>query len=258
MQHPDISWTIRNARTADEQISMLESFKNEQFDAVIIMPLDSFRVTPIAEDIFHAGIPTIILNRRLASPNYTALVTGDNFGGGAVAAGLMGEILGGEGNVAILRSSIGSTVDLDRFNGFFETLQTNFPNMRIVGQGDGGLSRETGWSAMNTLLAEHSNIYAVYAQDDEAALGALVAIKNSGRNDIKYMTGFGGSRAILDFLLDEDSIFFASMSHSPAIGATAVEMAVLILEGITVPKDTIISSRVVGNWNIRDHWEFAY
>ena len=258
MQHPEISWTIRNARNTDEQLSMLRSFKDEQFDAVIIMPLDSFRIVPIAEDMLNSGIHTIILNRRLATTNYTALITGDNYGGGVVAARLLGERLGGVGNIAVLRSSIGSTMDVDRFNGFFGTLQSDFPDMRIIGQGDGGLSRETGWSAMNTLLEEHSNIFAVFAQDDEAALGAMFAINNSGRNDIMYMTGFGGSRAILDYLLDDTSIFYASMSHSPAIGATAVEMAVLILEGIPVPRDTLISSRVIGNWNIRDHWEFAY
>ena len=258
IRHPNINWTVRNARDTDEQIGMLTAFKYEQFDAIIIMPLESFRLVPIAEDIYYSGTPTIILSRRLASPNYTALITGDNFGGGVNAARLLGERLDGAGNIVVLRSTIGSPVDAGRFNGFFETLQLEFPDMRIVGQGDAGVTRATGLSVMNSLLAEHSNITAVYAQDDEAALGALAAINNSGRTDIRYITGFGGTRAVFDFLMDDTSIFLASMSYFPSMGADAVEMAVSIVMGMEVPKETIISSQIIGDWNLRGYWDIAY
>ena len=63
--HPDIEWTVKNARDAQDQINMLTIIKGEGYDAVVIMPIDGNIIVPIAEAIFETGTPTIILNRRI-------------------------------------------------------------------------------------------------------------------------------------------------------------------------------------------------
>ena len=113
---------------------MLTVFRSEGYDAIIIMPMDGNLVVPIAEEIFNDGIPTIIVNRRIASENYTALITGDNYGGGTSAARFIGETLDGAGNIVILRSYIGTPIDLDRNNGFMDTLSREFPGINVLSQ----------------------------------------------------------------------------------------------------------------------------
>jgi ribose transport system substrate-binding protein len=256
--HPDVNWTVRNAQDAQDQINMLNVFRNENFDAMIIMPMDGNLVVPIAEAIFFDGTPTVILNRRINSPNYTALVTGDNFGAGVNAAMLLGERLGGRGNMAVIRMFTGTPIDMDRYNGFSSTMAREFPGINVVTQADGLATREGGLTAMTNILPGFPQIDAVYSQDDESALGVLTAIQNAGRRDIRFLTGVGGTLATYEFFMANDPVYIASMSYFPSMGFDAVEMVVRILRGIPFPKDTIIASQVVGAWNVHDFLDDSY
>jgi ribose transport system substrate-binding protein len=265
LHHPDINWTIRNATDANDQINMLTVLANENFDAMIIMPMDGNIVVPIAEQIYFSGTPTVILNRRINSTNYTAFVTGDNVGGGANAGRLIAERLGGRGNVAVLRMIPGTPIDMDRYAGFMSVIN-NFPNIRIVVEADAGTNRETGLAAMTNVLPGYPNIDAVFSMDDEVALGALTAINNAGRTDIRYITGFGGTRPVFEIFRDQAAgrphsrtpLYVASMSYFPSFGYDAVEKVVRILRGIPTPKDTIIASQAVGSWNVEAFWADTY
>jgi len=257
--HPDIEWTVKNAQDVQDQINMLTLFKNEGYDAIIIMPMDGNIIVPIAEEIFEAGIPTIILNRRIASENYTAMITGDNYGGGVNAARLFGRMLEGEGNLVILRSFIGTPIDTERNDGFAGTLTREFPNINIIAQGDCEFNRDVGYNVMSNILNSFPHIDALFAHDDEAAMGALNAIHEAGRTDIKYIVGFGGLEEVYEmFQTGESTMYLASMSYFPGMGFDAVEMAVRILRVVPSPKDTIIASQVVDAWNVEDFLEYAY
>jgi ribose transport system substrate-binding protein len=106
---------------------------------------------------------------------------------------------------------------------------------------------------MTNILPAYPHIDAVYTQDDEAALGALTAINNANRTDIKYITGFGGTKDAYAKFVARDPIYVASMSYFPNHqGADAVEMAVRILKGGTFPKDTVLASVVVDSSNVQE------
>jgi ABC-type sugar transport system substrate-binding protein len=111
---------------------------------------------------------------------------------------------------------------------------------------------------MTNILPGYPHIDAVYTQDDEAAVGVLTAITNARRTDIKYITGFGGSREAYAMFEKNDPLFIASMSYFPGQGADAVEMAVRILKGGTYPKDTVLSSVVVDSSNVREFIPHSY
>jgi ribose transport system substrate-binding protein len=194
----------------------------------------------------------------MASDKYTAFVTGDNFGGGVNAARLIGERLGGRGNVAVLRMFTGTPIDMDRFTGFYTTITREFPDIRIVTQADGQNTRETGMNAMTNILPGFPQIDAVFTLDDETAIGALTAIQNARRTDIRFITGFGGTRPTYELFRANDPVYLASMSYFPSMGFDAVEKVVRILRGIPTPKDTIIASQAVGSWNVTDFWDDSY
>ena len=256
--HADYTWVVRNAVDDNDQLNQLTTFLNDRYDAMIILPGESTLLTPICERIYDSGCKTIILDRAINSTKYTALVMGDNYGGGQNAARVLGQRLGGNGDVVVLRSYAGTEIDLQRYNGFKDTIAREFPNLRILVEGDGEFNREAGLRAMTNILPAYPRIDAVYAQDDETALGALAAITNSRRTDIRFITGFGGTRDTYQKFVDRDPVYIASMSYFPSQGADAVEMAVRILRGGSFPKDTVLRSQVVDSSNVQQFMGDSY
>jgi ribose transport system substrate-binding protein len=257
-RYPDYEWTVKNAVDDNDQLNQLGIFRNDKYDVMIILPGNGTLLTPICESIYNDGTKTIILDRGIESTKYTALVMGDNYGGGQNAARVLGQKLGGKGNIAVLRSYAGIPIDLERYNGFKDTLTKEFPDIKILVEGDGEFNREAGLRAMANILPGYPQIDAVYTQDDETALGALTAIQNERRTDIKYITGFGGTKNTYDKFVAKDPVYVASMSYFPSMGADGVEMAVRILKGGSFPKDTILRSIVVDSSNVNDFMNEAY
>jgi ribose transport system substrate-binding protein len=256
--HPDYVWVVRNAVDDTDQLNQLTTFLHEGFDAMIILPGNGTLLTPICERIYDSGTKTIILDRNIESTKYTALVMGDNHGAGVNAAHVLGRRLGGRGDIVVLRSYIGIPIDMERYSGFRNTLDREYPNIRILVEGDGEFNREAGLRAMTNILPGYPHIDAVYLHDDEAALGALAAIRNARRTDIRFMTGMGGTREAYRLLEANDPVFIGSMSYFPSMGADAVEMAVRILRGGTFPRETIIRSVVVDASNVHQFLSDAY
>ena len=256
--HPDYTWVVRNAVDDNDQLNQLTTFLNDRYDAMIILPGNGTLLTPICERIFDSGCKTVILDRGIESSKYTAEVKGDNYGGGVNAARVLGQRLGGRGNVVVLRSYIGIPIDVERYDGFMHTVAREYPNIRVLAEADGEFNREAGQRAMNSILPAHPQIDAVYAQDDETALGALAQIDQANRRDIRFITGFGGTRDTYRRFEANDPRYIASMSYFPGQGADAVEMAVRILKGGTFPKDTVLPSQVVDSRNVRDFIPHSY
>jgi ribose transport system substrate-binding protein len=256
--HPDYTWVVRNAVDDNDQLNQLTTFLNDKYDAMIILPGNGTLLTPICERIFDSGCKTIILDRGIESNKYTAEVKGDNYGGGVNAAKLLGQKLGGSGNVVVLRSYIGIPIDLDRYNGFMDTIKKDYPGIRVIAEADGEFNREAGQRAMNAILPAHPQIDAVYAQDDETALGALAQIQNANRRDIRFITGFGGTRDTYARFEANDPVYIASMSYFPNQGADAVEITVRILKGQLPSRDTVLSSVVVDSSNVKNFIPYSY
>lgn len=251
-------FTIKSATSDDDQLSTLNIFKTGGYDLIIILPGNGTLLTPVCEDIYNAGIPTVMLDRGIDSDTFTAEVKGDNYGGGVNAANLLAEKLGDKGNIAVLRSYSGTPIDLERFNGFNDTITANYPDIHIIVQGDGQFDRDHGLSAMTNILPGYPQIDAVYAQDDEAALGALNAIQNAKRTDIKFITGFGGTKDTYALFQANDPVYIASMSYFPSFGTQGVDTAMAILTGQPYQKELIIPSVVVDASNVAQYMDDAY
>ncbi|MCF7929208.1 MAG: substrate-binding domain-containing protein [Spirochaetales bacterium] len=254
----EFDFTIKNAVDNADQLNMLTTFKDGGYDMIMVLPGNGTMMTPICEEIYEDGTKTLIVDRGIESDKYTALLMGDNYGGGQNAAEYIGEFLNGEGRIAILRSYVGIPIDMQRYNGFMDVLEADYPDVEVLVEGDGEFNQEAGLKAMSNILPAYDNIDAVYAQDDEAAIGAITAIRNAQRDDIKCVTGFGGSESAYEELQKGDSIFKASMSYTPSMGAEAVKLAKHILQGGDFEKDNILKSEVVTSENVDEHMYHAY
>jgi len=256
--YPEYDWTVKNAVDDNDQLNQLQIFLNDKYDAMLILPGNGTLLTPICERIYDSGCKTIILDRDIESKKRTALVMGDNYGGGVNAARLLGGRLNGRGDVVVLRSYTGIPIDMDRYNGFADTIKKEFPNIKILVEGDGEFNREAGLRAMTNILPGYPKIDAVYAQDDETALGALTAITNARRTDIKFITGFGGAKVAYERFIANDPVYIASMSYFPSMGADGVQMTARILKGGDFNKDTILPSIVIDSTNAKNFMQWSY
>jgi len=256
-KHPEIDWTVVNAVDDNDQLNQLNIFKNDDFDLIMILPGNGTLLTPICEEIYDSGTLTVILDRPIDSDKYTALVAGDNYGCGVNAANFIAQQLGGEGQIAYFRSYVGIPIDLLRYQGFVDTIAA-YPGITILVEGDGEFNREAGLAAMTNILPAYPHIDALVAHDDEAALGALVAIRNENRTDIRYITGMGGTIGAYELLQANDPVYVASMSYFPRQAIDGVEMIIRILNGESFPKDTILPSIIVTSENVADFMQYAY
>ncbi len=254
----EFEFTVKNAVDDADQLNMLTTFKDGGYDLIVILPGNGTLLTSICEQIYDKGIKTVILDRGIESDKYTALLAGDNKGCGKNAADYIGEVLGGKGQIAVLRSYVGIPIDLERYNGFKDELTAKYPDIKILVEGDGEFNRDAGLKAMTNILPAYDKIDAVFAQDDEAALGALNAIQNAKRTDIKVITGMGGTTGAYELISKGDPVYQASMSYFPSMGADGIQVAKKILKGETVQKDTILPTYVVTKDNVKDYMNEAY
>jgi ribose transport system substrate-binding protein len=251
-------FTVKNAVDDADQLNMLQTFKGGGYDMIMTLPGNGTLMTPICEEIYDAGIFSFIIDRAIEGDKYNVFLAGDNYQCGVNAANYMGERLKGKGQIAILRSYVGIPIDLQRYNGFMETLKAKYPGIKVLVEGDGEFNQQAGLNAMSNILPAYPKIDAVYCQDDEAAVGAITAIENAGRKDIKFVTGYGGSKTAYKYLQEGHPLFGASMSYFPTMGGDSVVLAKKILLGEDYKKDVIQPTYVVTKENVKKYLENAY
>ena len=255
----EIEWTIKNAVDDVDQTNMLTTFKDGGYDLIACLPGDGTLQTAILVEIYEAGIPTIIIDRDIESDQRTSFVAEYNYTCGVVAADFIGEWFAGQEGIKLvnLRSYAGIPIDLARFNGFADTI-VNYPNIDVIGEGDGEFNQTAGYQAMSNLLAAHNHIDVVFTHDDEAVSGAMAAIDEQGRTDVKLITGMGGTVSALNRIKADDTIQKATSSYFPRIGAQAVEVIREFFKNGSVDRDNVRDSVLITKDNVMDFMAYAY
>ncbi len=254
----EFSFVVKNAVDDADQLNILTTFKEDNYDMIICLPGNGTLMTPICEEIYDAGTQLMILDRAIASDKYTVFLAGDNYACGANAAKYLGERLGGKGDIAVLRSYVGIPIDLDRYNGFADIMKKEYPGINIIVEADGEFNQEAGLKAMSDILPAYPHIDAVYTQDDETAVGALTAIENAGRTEIQFVTGMGGGKTSYKLMQEKNPLYGASMSYFPTMGGDAVRLAKDILKGGSFERDNIATTFIVTEDNVDQYLENAY
>ena len=255
--------TVTTANNPSKQVSDVEDLLTKNPDALVIFPIESAPLTPIAAEAKSQNIPLIVLTRGVESTNYDTYIRGDDKVVGISAANYIGKRLNGKGNVVMMQCSP-SQCQTDRTQGFEETLKANYPDIKIIATGNGEFAREPAMSEMENILQAQPKIDAVYSQDDEQALGCIQAIKDAGREKEMFVTGVGGNKAVLKMLMDgNESLMAATFFYSPLQGGSAVELAQLMAQGKgmndlwekTVPREIIFSADTITKDNAKSYYD---
>jgi len=196
----DIRWNGPERETDRErQIQIIEDFIVQKVDGVVLAPLDKDALVPSVEKLSGLKIPCAIIDSAVATDKYTTFAATDNYQGGVLAARRMGEILGGKGNVIVLKYVPGSASTTDRENGFIETIQKEFPGIKIVDSKYGQDTVETALQAAEDMLTKNKDVQGFFACNAPTAVATLQALQSQNRPEIK-MVGFDAEKALIDGL----------------------------------------------------------
>src|SRR5262245_6011302 len=136
----------------DQQIQVVENFMARHVSAIVLAPLDSQALVRPVNNAIAAGVPVVVIDSDLKSDKYVSFVATDNFKGGKMAGEEMGKVLGGKGNVILLRYAVGSASTEAREAGFLDALK-KFPDIKIISSDQhAGATRETSYGVAQNLI----------------------------------------------------------------------------------------------------------
>src|SRR6516162_10825481 len=140
----------------DQQIQVVENFMARQVSAIVLAPLDYQALVRPVHNAIRAKVPVVVIDSDLKSDEYVSFVATDNYKGGQLAGQQMGKLLGGSGNVILLRYAVGSASTEAREAGFLDALK-KFPDIKIISQDQhAGATRELAYKVSQNLMNRFS------------------------------------------------------------------------------------------------------
>lgn len=221
--NPDIEWIVDDAKGPDEQIKDLENLQTQGVDAMVILATESAPITPIAKKLHDAGVLIINVDRGFTEPVADVFIEGDNKAFGRKSAEFMVQKLNGQGKVVIIEG-ISSTVNTDRVEAALAVFKAN-PGIQVVAQDKGEWNREKAEKVMQNILVSNPQIDAIWAADDDMALGVENALKSAGREKNVWILGGAGMKDIVKRVMDKDPLYPADITYPPSMIALGMQTA---------------------------------
>jgi len=214
----------------EKQVRDIEDLIARNVDVLIINPYDSNAIVQSVLEANRAGIPVITVTRPSNGGDVVQHLDVKNVFGGKLVGVAVASSLDGAGNVVILEGIPGAPSANDRQSGFLDVINL-FSSINVLSSTTAHYSREEGATVMEDLLQANPEIDAVYAHNDEMALGAVRAIEAAGRTGIEVF-GFDATPDALDAIAAGSMV--ATIKQQPDLQMRmAVQAAWDITQGST-------------------------
>jgi ribose transport system substrate-binding protein len=182
------------------QVQVVEGFISQGVQGLVLAPLDRRALVRPVEEARRAGVPTVIIDSGLETDSIVSYVATDNYKGGTLAADRLGQVLGGKGNVLVLRLQEGSASTEERERGFLERIKSQFPGITVVSSDQyAGPTRETAKRASENLLNRFGgNLQGVFTPNESSTIGMLLALQDINKAGKVKFVGFDASQILVD------------------------------------------------------------
>lgn len=255
-QHENLKITIKTAANAGEQANQLQDLVTaNRINALVVFPFESGALTRPVAQVKSKGVYVTVVDRGLTDTSaQDAYVAGDNTAFGRIPAEYLAKTLNGKGNIVALRG-IPTTLDNERMDAFNEVLK-NYPDIKLLDAQYGNWNRDDAFKVTQDYLTRFKQIDAIWAADDDMAVGVLKAIEQAKREDIKIVFGGAGAKDMVKTLIDgTDPRIQANVSYSPKFIYDAIKLtAEARLKGETLPATTIVPSVLITKDNAEDFY----
>ena len=230
--YPQLSFVLATSGDAAKMVNDIEDMvATRGIDALVVLPFESEPLTSPVQAVKEQGIWVTVVDRGLSVEGIEDLyVAGDNTGFGRVAGEYFAETLSEGDNVVVLRG-IPTTLDNERVDAF--TAAIDGSGINVLDMQHGNWNRDDAFNVMQDFLSKYDDIDAVWAADDDMAIGVLEAISQAGREDEMWVVGGAGMKEIVKRIMDGDPMLPVNVTYPPAQIATAIELTALGLVSAT-------------------------
>ncbi len=233
---------LDSSNDAARELSNVEDALSRDVDVLLINPTDSDAVVSGVRTANAQDVPVITLDRSANGGSVVSHIASDNVAGGEMAGEFIIEQLGGEGKVVQLEGVPGASATRNRGEGFMTAIEM-MDGIELVATQPANFNRSEGLNVMENLLQAHQQIDAVFAQNDEMALGAQRALQASGMDDV-VLVGFDGTDDGIQAV--NDGKMSATIAQQPArIGEFGVTAADRLLKGESVEANVPVPLQLV-------------
>lgn len=185
------------ADSNEEQIRQVEDAITKQADAIVLIPSDSQGIIPAVEKANQAGIPVINVNTKVGGGQTETFIAVENYDAASKVAKAVAEKLGGKGKVIILEGIAGAQSAIDLKQGAVDTFGT-YEGIEIVASQTANWNRAEAMQVTQNLLQAHPDVDAIFASNDEMAMGAVEAVDQAGLTGKIIIAGLDANRDALE------------------------------------------------------------
>ena len=243
--YSDLDFVLATASDPGKQVNDIEDMvATRNIDALVVLPFESDPLTPPVQAVADSGAWVTVVDRGLSVEGIQDLyVAGDNSGFGKVSGEFMAQQMPDGGDIVVLRG-IPTTIDNERVEGFNAAIEGS--GINVLDMEHGNWNRDDSFTVMQDFLSKYPNIDAVWASDDDMAIGVLAAIEAAGREDVKFVLGGAGMKEMIKRPADGDEMIPANVTSPPSMIATAIELTAVGLTSNAPVSGTFVIGSVLG------------
>jgi inositol transport system substrate-binding protein len=235
----------------DTQLSQVENFISQGVDAILVVAVDTSAAGPMTDAAKAAGVPIVYVNRNPAQAG-VPYVGSDSLVSGQLEMEQLAKLAGGKGDVVIMQGEVTNEAALLRTQGCEELAAKN--NMKVVKTAAADWNRDKGKTLMENWIQSGVKFDIVCANNDEMALGAILALQAAGKKLGAGGVLVGGVDATADALaaLEEGTLATTVFQDASGQGGGGVKAAISLINGETVPDYVDVPYQLVTLDNIND------
>jgi ribose transport system substrate-binding protein len=231
------------------QLQIVEAMINKHVDAIALAPSDRQAMVRVVERAANEKVPMIIFDSGVETERFVSQIATDNYKAGQMAGERMGKILGGKGNVVIVAVKPGAASTEAREKGFEDTIQQQFPGIKILDKRYGQAVVATSLTVAENMLTAHPDLDGIFSSNESSTIGAAQALQD--RRAKAKLVGFDSSPKLLDDL--KSGLLDSLVIQDPfTMGYQSVMTAVKQLRGEPVTKIVNLAPRLVTLQNLND------
>jgi ribose transport system substrate-binding protein len=253
-QYPELKIILVTASNASEQANDLEDLRTiHQIDALVILPFESAALTGPVRNVKRSGVFVTVVDRGLTDPSiHDFYVAGNNNEMGRVSANYIKSRLDENGKIVILRG-MPTVIDEQRFEGFMSVIADT--GIEVLDSQYANWNRDDGFTVMQDFLSRFAKIDAVWAQDDDIAIGVIQAVRQARRQEEMFVVGGGGMKDIIQRVKEGDKLTPVDVLYPPGMISTAMELTTLkLLANAPIEGEYILSSPLITEQNADDYY----
>lgn len=243
-----------------KQVSDIQDMVAQGVDVLFVPPREEEGLAPALESAREADVPIFLVDREANASvcqDYIAFVGSDFVRQGERAAEWLAGETDEEAKIVELQGTVGASVTADRGEGFARAIK-KYPDMKIIASQSGNFSRAEGQNVTEQLLGAYPDLTAIYAHNDEMAIGAIQALKDAGYAPGEDVTvvSVDGTKDALQAIIDGE--LGATVETNPRFGPLAFDTARKFLSDEPIPQRIVVQDRLFTQRNAKKFVDSAY